>query len=110
MKAQGGQHHSVASLAFVLAAVGALGALTSSAAGAARPADASHASMTASLTPNRLHAQASLKIAIDYPVGDTGIPKPVRHSILRLPAGLTLDIPHLSACSPDRLRQLGPNG
>jgi hypothetical protein len=52
----------------------------------------------------------SLKIAISYPAGETGIPKPVRRTILRLPAGLTLDIPHLSACSSNRLSKLGPHG
>lgn len=38
------------------------------------------------------------------------MPAPVRRSVLRLPAGLTLDIPSLRACPAARLRARGPGG
>jgi hypothetical protein len=49
-------------------------------------------------------------VTIDL-TGDTpGVPPPLRSSILRLPAELGIEIPHLQSCEPERLRLLGPHG
>jgi len=68
------------------------------------------AKITPSLSPNRLGAKASLTVTIDYTGGAFGVPAAVTRSLLRLPAGLALDIPHLSSCSGARLLARGPGG
>jgi hypothetical protein len=52
----------------------------------------------------------ALVLTIRYAGGDSGVPSPVRRSVLRFPAGLGIEIPHLRSCSPGRLRALGPSG
>jgi hypothetical protein len=68
------------------------------------------ATIAPAFSPNRLGARASLTFAVHYAGNPSGVPSPVRRSVLRMPAGLTLDIPHLSSCSPTRLRARGPGG
>lgn len=68
------------------------------------------ATITPSLSPDRAGAQAALTFAIRYSGGEFGVPSPVRHSVLRFPAGMSLDIPSLRACSAARLRAHGPKG
>lgn len=77
-------------------------------AGAAQPATT--ATIVASLSPNRLGARAALTFDIRFAGGQFGVPDPVRRSVLRLPAGLSLDIPRLSSCTPRRLREAGASG
>jgi hypothetical protein len=80
-------------------------------AGLAVPAQAqTTATLTPSLTPNRLDAKAALTITIRYAGGAFGVPSPVRRSVLQLPAGLSLDIPDLRSCPPTRLRTRGTKG
>jgi hypothetical protein len=68
------------------------------------------ASIAPSLSPNRLHAKAALTFAIHYAGSELGLPSPLRRAVLKLPAGLTLDIPELRSCSATRLQSLGVKG
>jgi hypothetical protein len=70
----------------------------------------SSATITPSLSPDRLGAKGALTITIHYPEGPSGVPSPVRRSVLRFPLGLGVEIPHLRSCSITRLRARGPNG
>lgn len=67
--------------------------------------------VTPSLVPNRLRAKGALTLAIRYTGGgSSGLPSPVRKALLKLPAGLGLDVPNLRSCSAARLRSRGPGG
>jgi hypothetical protein len=71
------------------------------------------ATITPSISPNRLRAKAALTLAIHYTTatpGLFGVPAPVLRTVVRLPAGLNLDIPDLRSCSVSRLRARGPGG
>ena len=78
-------------------------------AGVARAQQTSVA-MTASLSPDRLDAKGALTLTIHYAGGELGVPSPVRRALVRLPAGLGLDIPSLRSCSAARLRARGAGG
>jgi hypothetical protein len=66
--------------------------------------------LTPLLSPNRLGAKGALTITVRYLGGEFGVPSPVRRSVLRLPAGLSIEIPKLRICYPARLRALGARG
>lgn len=68
------------------------------------------ATITPSLSPDRLDAKATLTFAIQYAGGAFGVPAPVRRSVLQFPAGMSLDIPDLLSCSASRLRARGASG
>lgn len=68
------------------------------------------ATITPSLSPDRLGARASLTLAINYSGGELGVPSPVRGAVLRFPAGLTIEIPHLRSCSAAMLEIHGVSG
>ncbi len=68
------------------------------------------ATITSSLVPDRLSAKGALTIAIHYSEGSSGVPSPVRRTVLRFPLGLGVEIPHLRSCSIARLRARGPSG
>jgi hypothetical protein len=68
------------------------------------------ATIAPSLSPDRLGARASLTFSISYAGGEFGVPSAVRHSVLRFPVGMSLDIPRLRACKAARLRAHGPSG
>jgi hypothetical protein len=68
---------------------------------------ATSATISAAIEPNQLGAHAALAIRIHYSGGAAGVPSPVRRSVLRLPAGFTLDIPRLRGCPLTRLRDVG---
>jgi hypothetical protein len=78
------------------------------------PTPAAQASVTAtiapSLSPNRLKAKGALRLTIHFQGNNSGVPSPVRRSILRFPLGLGIEIPHLRSCSTTRLRAHGPRG
>jgi hypothetical protein len=77
----------------------------------ATPAPAStSATITPFLSPDRLGARAALTLTIHYAEGQLGVPSPVRRSVVRLPAGLSLEIPSLRSCAPARLRVRGASG
>ncbi len=84
---------------------------TSTSTGALAPVPAeTFATITPSLAPDRLGANAALTFTIHYVGGDFGVPLPVRRSVLQFPAGLTLDVPSLHSCSAARLRSRGASG
>jgi hypothetical protein len=69
------------------------------------------ATITPTLAPNHLDAKGALLIAIHFPQRESeGVPLPVRRALLRFPAGLGIEIPHLRSCSIARLRARGPGG
>jgi hypothetical protein len=68
---------------------------------------ATSATIAPSLSPDRLHAKAALTFTIHYSGGESGVPSPVRRAALRLPAGLSLNIPALRSCNPTRLQARG---
>lgn len=78
----------------------------------ASPASATQSSTTATITPtlspDRLGAEGALQLTINYSSSESAVPLPVSSSVLRFPAGLGVEIPHLRSCSPTRLRTQGP--
>lgn len=77
------------------------------------PASAQAVSTTMApfLSPNRLNAEGALTLTIHFAEGvSEDVPSPVRRSVLRFPAGLGIEIPHLRSCSIARLRARGPSG
>ncbi|HEY5261726.1 MAG TPA: hypothetical protein VIJ33_06405 [Solirubrobacteraceae bacterium] len=68
------------------------------------------ATIAASFAPDRLGARGALTVTIDLLAGAAGDPMPLRRSVLRLPAGLGVQIPRLRSCAPQRLRLLGARG
>jgi hypothetical protein len=74
------------------------------------PATPTSATIAPSLSPDRLGARAALTFTIRYAGGADDVPSPVRRSVVRFPAGLTLDIPHLRSCHAAWLLSRGPGG
>jgi hypothetical protein len=68
------------------------------------------ATIAASFHPDRLGAMGALTVTIDFAGGALGEPSPLRRSVLRLPTGLGIEIPHLRSCEPYRLQLLGARG
>jgi hypothetical protein len=68
------------------------------------------ATVTPLLSPDRLRARSTLSFTIRFADPSAGVPAPVRRSILRFPAGLTLEVPHLRSCSLAHLRARGASG
>jgi hypothetical protein len=68
------------------------------------------ATIAASFQPDRLGALGALTVTINLAGSALSDPPPLRRSILRLPAGLGVEIPHLRSCEPERLRLLGARG
>lgn len=68
------------------------------------------ATVKPSFSRDRLGATGALRLEIQLGEPGGGVPAPVRRSILRFPAGLTLEVPHLRSCSASRLRASGANG
>jgi hypothetical protein len=77
-------------------------------------AGAAHAETTAAIapafSPDRLGSTGSLTFTFRLSGPGGGVPTPVRHSILRFPAGLELVVPQLRSCGPARLRARGVGG
>lgn len=76
------------------------------------PASATQSATTAtiapSLSPDRLAAEGALQLTIRYSSNESAVPLPVSSAVLRFPAGLGVEIPHLRSCSPTHLRTRGP--
>ena len=68
------------------------------------------ATITPSLSPNRLGAEGALQFTIHFAETSGGVPAPVHRAVLRFPAGLGIEIPHLRSCSIPRLRARGASG
>jgi hypothetical protein len=95
-----------------LALAGASVALACSAQTRAEPATGSQApaSIAASFDPDRLGAMGALTVTIDLTEGAPAAGQSLSSLVLRLPAGLGIEIPHLRSCAPERLRLLGVRG
>jgi hypothetical protein len=93
------------------AAVGvALSALLMCAELSARAQAQTSATITASLSPDRLDAKGALTLTIHFTPGSSEVPSAARRSVLMLPAGLGLNIPTLHSCSAARVRARGASG
>jgi hypothetical protein len=81
------------------------------AAGVAAGADAATvASIHPSFLPDRLGAGTAFTLALRFSGGEEGVPAPVRTIVLRLPAGLGIDLRGVGTCPTARLRREGPAG
>jgi hypothetical protein len=77
----------------------------------ASPQSPGAATISPSLSPDRLGAEGALRLNVRFGQGESnGVPLPVRRAVLRFPAGLGIEIPHLRSCSIARLRARGPSG
>lgn len=61
-----------------------------------------------SLRPNRPRALATLRISLRYQDPQSSVPAPLRQTLVRLPEGLSVEVPRLRSCSPRALRDHGP--
>jgi hypothetical protein len=68
---------------------------------------ANTATISASVSPDRLGAKGALSVAIHLSGDQLGLPTPLRHAVVRFPAGMSLEIPHLRSCSIARLQNVG---
>jgi hypothetical protein len=68
------------------------------------------ARIAASLSPNRLGSLGALTLTVRFAEEESGVPAPVRGSILRLPTELGIEIPELRSCAVARLLARGPSG
>jgi hypothetical protein len=68
------------------------------------------ATLTPSLSPDQLGARSALTVTIHYTAVPFGLPLPVLKTVLRFPAGLSLEVPSLRSCSAAHLRARGAGG
>lgn len=66
------------------------------------------ASISPSLRPDRPRARAALTLTIHLQGAEGGVPAPLRHAELHLPANVNLDIEQLRSCSATVLQADGP--
>jgi hypothetical protein len=99
---------ALSALLLVLAASTLAGGAPARGAGAGGPPIP--ASITAAFHPDRLGATGALTMTLDLAGGAQGDPPPLRRSVLRLPAGLGVEIPSLRSCAPELLRRSGARG
>jgi hypothetical protein len=77
----------------------------------ASPAHAETSATIAPLfSPDRPGAEGSLSFTIEFADARGGVPAALTRSTLRLPAGVTLEVPRLRSCSASRLRARGIGG
>lgn len=69
---------------------------------------ATTARLTSLLSVGRGGSSGAVTFEVRFSDSDTAIPEPVRVATLSLPAGLSLQVPHLSACEPRLLAAHGP--
>jgi hypothetical protein len=67
------------------------------------------ATLTPTFSPDRAGAKGALTLTVQYKGGEMGVPAPVHRSVLRLPAGLALEVPSLRSCSAALLQARGPS-
>jgi hypothetical protein len=68
------------------------------------------ATIAALFHPDRLGALGAFTVAIDLAAAAVGETPPLRSAVVRLPAGLGIEVPHVRACELARLRLLGARG
>jgi hypothetical protein len=95
----------IAARALLLAGLASLGCAASAAAQAP-----TEASIHPALVPDRLGASAALTLALRYSGGEEGVPEPLRTIVVRLPAGLGINLRGVSSCPAARLRRQGAAG
>lgn len=74
------------------------------------PPEATTATIMPSFAPDRLGVKAAFTFTVRFGGGDQGVPSPVRHAVVHLPPGLTLNIPKLRSCSRAQLQAGGARG
>jgi hypothetical protein len=92
------------------AAVGAAIALGSACLVCAPAQGATEASLTASLSHGRSRAHTTLTLTVHLAGSAGAVPPPLSRAVLRLPAGLGLEIPRLRSCSAALLIARGVHG
>jgi hypothetical protein len=97
-------------VALLLAPASVVLACAAPARSASTSASQVQATIAASFHPDRLGALGALTVTIDLGERTLGDSPPLRRSVLRLPEGLGVEVPHLSSCEPKRLRLLGARG
>ncbi len=68
------------------------------------------ASVRPSLLPNRLGASTALTLAFRFSGGEEGVPAPLSGMVLRLPAGLTINLRGAGICAKSQLQRKGAAG
>jgi hypothetical protein len=68
------------------------------------------ASIRPSFAPDRLGASTALSLAVAYSAEGGGVPEPVRHAIVHLPAGLRIDVRGAGICPRSRLEKQSGRG
>ncbi len=71
---------------------------------------ATSASMRPSLLPNRLGASTALTLAFRFSVGEEGVPAPLSGMVVRLPAGLRINLRGVGTCTRSLLQHRGAAG
>lgn len=92
-------------LAVLAATAACLGA-----APAAAPAASTSAAIQPAFAPYRLGTRIAATISLRFSGGPDGVPAPLRGIVLRLPAGLRIDLAGVGVCEPSRLRNRGAAG
>jgi hypothetical protein len=67
-------------------------------------------SLTPSFSPDRLGVGTALTVGIDYSNQQGGIPAPVSHAVLHLPAGMSIDLHGVGICPKSRLEKNAGRG
>ena len=65
------------------------------------------ATISAAISPDRLGARGSLTVALHFAGDEAGLPAPLQRAVVRFPAGMSLEIPHLRSCSVAQLQNTG---
>jgi hypothetical protein len=65
------------------------------------------ATISSAVSPDRLGARGALTVSIHLSGDEFGLPAPLRRAVVRFPAGMSLEIPHLRSCSIARLQNAG---
>jgi hypothetical protein len=68
------------------------------------------ATIKPSFSPDRLGAKASFTFTVHFSGGEFGVPSPVRHAVVHLPPGLSMNVPSIRECTSARLRAHGAKG
>ena len=68
------------------------------------------ASIRPSLLPDRLGANTALTLAFRFSGGEEGVPAPLSHMVVHLPAGLSIDLRGVGTCAKSRLQRSGAAG
>ena len=65
---------------------------------------------TRRFSPDRLGARTAFTLAFKFSGGEEGVPAPLSAMVVRLPAGLGIDVRGVGICAKSRLQRRGPSG